>query len=164
MTTITIKHCLDRAKELGVPVIGDVKFRGDCKVEDSELADFHQKVTFNYPQYADLAFHVPNEFTADKSKGGAKFAHMAKRKNKGVKDGMCDYVVLPIRLSAPVFLCEMKRRDISESIKNKKQKLHFLQQIELLASQKQHGAVVCVALGCDSAYQEFIKYVEEWGC
>lgn len=162
MNKITIKSCLARADELGVEIVGDVSYRGECNKEDGELATLHQKIAFDFPEYADLAFHVPNEFTADKSKGNAKFAHMAKRKSKGVKSGMCDYVVLPIRLGAPPFLCEMKRRDISLSLKTRKNKLHYLEQIELLASQKRHGAIAFVSLGAEYAYQKFIEYVEKW--
>lgn len=160
--TLTLKSCIKSAEELGVEIAGDINYRGECNKEDGELATLHQKISFNFPEYADLAFHVPNEFTADKSMGNAKFSHIAKRKSKGVKNGMCDYVVLPIRIGAPPFLCEMKRRDISLSLKTAKNKLHYIEQIKLLASQSQHGAVAFVSLGSDCAYKKFVEYVEKW--
>lgn len=158
-----LKDCLARADELGVEIRGDVSFRGDCKVEDAELSDFNNWLNYNYPQYSDLAFHVPNEFTADKSKGNAKFAHIANRKNKGVKSGICDYVVLPIKKGAPAFLCEFKRKNIAESLKTRQNKQHFENQLMLLSSQKAAGNFAIVALGFEAAKAAFIEYVEVYG-
>lgn len=157
---LTIKDCLDHADSLGVPVYGDTAFRGDCNLEDSELATFHQWVIFNYPHLEPLCFHYPNEWSAT-SKTGGQYAHAAKMANMGVKPRLADWIFTGTDTMPPFFL-EMKRENLAKSISSAERKKHFTEQVSLLASQKQLGAFVCVALGADNAKRAFIEYMEKY--
>lgn len=161
MNKLTLKSCIALAEELYVPIIGDVSFRDKkCRQEDPELAIMFQKLRVKYPQYDCLMFHPVNEWKPD---GKTSYSHYQKMLNKGMKPRICDFVCLPIALGAPVFLCEMKRKDISLSLKTRDNKQHFIEQITLLASQKEHGAVVSLALGGDNGIQAFDEYVRKYG-
>lgn len=157
---MTIKSdCIDKANELGIEIVGDADFRGKCKAEDSELAQFFTDVRYNYPEYYDLIFHPEMEFNPQ---GGSSYAYHAKSKAKGRLDSVADIICLPISHGSPAFVCELKRLDFSQSVKSSKDKAHFLKQLARLESQKRHGAIAFVALGCDNAYKEFERYVNEY--
>ena len=158
--TLTIKSCLTKAEELNVPIIGDVSFRGDCKKEDSELIQFFTDVRYHYPQYAHLIFHPENEM---KVNGGSSYKQHSVSVAKGRLDGLADIIVLPINKNAPALIIELKRFDISKSLAGEKLKIHFLKQLMCLSSQKQNGAIVCVALGCQNAFKAFEDYVKQYG-
>ena len=157
--TITIKKCIEESERLGVRIYGDTSFRGDCKKEDPELVFMYQSLKLEFPQYEHLFFHVVNEW---KPQGSTSYGHYAKLINKGMKPRLADFICLPINESAPAFLCEMKRKNIAESIKSKDRKVHYLEQISLLSSQKQNGSVVCVSLGGDNGVKAFREYVNEY--
>lgn len=157
---MTIKSdCIDKANELDIEIIGDVDFRGKCKAEDSELAQFFTDVRYNYPEYYDLIFHPEMEF---KPQGGSSYAYHAKSKAKGRLDSIADIVCLPISPGAPAFICELKKVNFGDSVKSSKDKEHFFKQLARLESQKRHGAIAFVALGCNNAYKEFERYVNEY--
>lgn len=159
MNKLTLKSCLARADELGVEVVGDVSFRGDCKAEDADLASFFAWVRKNYPQCAAFIFHAETEFNPTSA---TSYAYHAKSTAKGRMDGIADIICLPISKGAPAFLCELKRCDISKSLASKKRKEHFENQLMLLSSQKSAGNVAIVALGFEAAKAAFIEYVEKW--
>ena len=159
MTKLTLQSCLEYADSLGVPVYGDVSLRGKCNSEDGELMTFHQWVIFNYPDIAPMCFHPANEWKPDNST--TSHAHYAKMLNKGYVPRLADWICLGVN-GAPPFLCEMKKKHISESIGSRERKLHLIQQCELLHRQKQLGAVVCIALGADNAKRAFIEYMEKY--
>jgi len=156
---LTLKHCLARADELGIEIVGDVSFRGDCKAEDADLASFFAWVRKSYPEYKAFIFHAETEFNPTSS---TSYAYHAKSKAKGRLDGIADIICLPISKGAPAFLCELKRCDISKSLANKKRKEHFETQLLLLASQKAAGNTAIVALGLEAVKSSFIEYVEKW--
>lgn len=156
MTKLTLQSCLDHADSLGVPVYGDATFRGECKLEDSELATFHQWVIFNYPHLEPLCFHYPNEWSAT-SKTGGQYAHAAKMANMGVKPRLADWIFTGTDTMPPFFL-EMKRENLAKSISSTERKKHFCEQCDLLHRQKQLGAVVCIALGADNAKVAWKEY------
>lgn len=157
---MTIKSdCIDKANELGIEIVGDVDFRGKCKVEDAELAQFFTNARHEYKEYFDLAFHVENEWNPQ---GGTSYAYHARSKAKGRLDEIADIICLPISPGAPAFVCELKRVDFSQSVKSSKDKAHFFKQLARLESQKRHGAIAFVALGCNNAYKEFERYVNEY--
>lgn len=160
MQKLTIPHCLNRASELGVRIYGDVSYRGDCPLEDSDLASAFAWVRFNYPQYSALIFHAETEFNPTNS---ASYAYHAKSTAKGRLDGLADIVCLPISKGAPAFLCELKRKDISKSIASKQRKEHFIKQLLLLSSQIEHGNVGIVALGLEAFKSAWIEYVGKYG-
>ena len=157
---MTIKSdCIDKASELGIEIFGDTNWKGKCKAEDSELAQFFTDVRYNYPEYYDLIFHVENEWNPQ---SGSSYAYHAKSKAKGRLDSVADIICLPISPAAPAFICELKRLDFSQSVKSSKDKAHFERQLSRLSSQKSYGAIAFVALGCNNAYKEFERYVNEY--
>ena len=155
----TLKSCLARADELGVEIVGDVDYRGECTVEDADLASFFAWVRHQYPLLRHFVFHAETEFNPT---GGTSYAYHAKSKAKGRLDGIADIVCLPISSGAPAFLCELKRCDISKSLASKKRKEHFETQLMLLGSQKSAGNVAIVALGLEAAKFAFVEYVNNW--
>lgn len=159
MQKLTLKQCIEQTHELNIPIYGDVSFRGECKKEDPELSYGYQALKLKYPQYEHLFFHVVNEW---KPTGSTSYAHYTKLLNKGMKPRLADFICLPVKHGAPAFLCEVKRLNIAESLKSKARKEHYLEQISLLSSQKQNGAVVCVALGGHNLVQAFTEYVEKY--
>lgn len=144
---------------MDVPIYGDVSFRSDCQIEDSELATFFAWVRMSYPGFESLIFHPETEMPVN---GGASYAYHAKSKAKGRVDNLPDIICLPIHPGAPAFCCEMKRQDIQKSLAGKNRKQHFIKQLLRLRSHLEHGAVVCVALGADNAKQAFNQYVEKY--
>lgn len=159
MNKLTLKHCQESAQN--IPVYGDWDYRGDCPVEDGDLASFFAWVRHQYPKYQHLIFHPENEWKPGKS--GGSYAHYASKIAKGMVPRMGDVVCLPIAKSAPAFICELKRLDVSKSLQSRKRKEHFLEQIVLLESQKQHGNFACLAFGFDNLKRAFIEYEKEYG-
>lgn len=156
---LTLKYCISRSEELGIKIVGDTSFRGECPLEDSDLASFFAWVRYQYPQYYNLIFHPEMEMPVN---GAGSYAYHAKSKAKGRLDGIADVVCLPISKGAPAFICELKRKNIAKSLASKKMKEHFEEQLMILSSQKQHGAIAIVALGLDAIKQAFTEYVEEY--
>lgn len=159
MQKLTLKSSIARAEELNIPIVGDLKFRGECPLEDSDLASFFAWVRFKYPQYYNLVFHPEMEMPVN---GAGSYAYHAKSKAKGRLDGIADVIVLPISKGAPAFMCELKRKNISKSLASKDMKIHFEDQLMILSSQKEHGAIAIVALGLDAIKQSFTEYVKEY--
>ncbi len=158
MTALTLKSCIKAAADLNIKIYGDTGYRGYCAKEDADLASFFSWVRFNYPEYHDLIFHPETEMPVN---GGASYAYHAKSKAKGRLDGVADIICLPISKNAPVFACELKRRDISKSLASRHRKEHFNIQLMRLSSQKKCGAFASVALGIEAAKAAFIEYVDK---
>lgn len=156
---LTLNSCIESAESYGIQIYGDIKFRGDCRQEDPELAFMFQYLKNKYPQYESLMFHVPNEWSPI---GGSSYAHYNIMISKGYKPRIADFICLPVSSNHPAFVCEMKRLDISKSLNSKDRKKHFIEQLMLLESQKQHGAFACIALGGDNGIKAFEKYLEEY--
>lgn len=157
---MNLKQCLQAITDTGVSVYGDIKWRGNCNVEDADLASFFAWVRFNYPDYHDLIFHPENEMQVN---GGSSFSYHSKSVNKGRLDGVADVVCLPIRSGAPAFIMELKRLDIGKSLAGEKRQLHMIKQLSRLESQFNHGAFACICLGLDNAKQAFDEYVRKYG-
>ena len=157
---LTLKTCLARADELGIEIKGDPSYRGDCPIEDSDLASFFSWVRYNYPQYESLIFHCETEFNPTSA---SSYAYHTKSKAKGRLDGIADIVCLPVSSGAPAFLCELKRLDVSKSLASKKRKEHFETQLLLLSSQKSFGNIAIVALGLEATKTAFKEYIDEYG-
>ena len=158
--SITFKDCVEKAKELDIEITGDIKYRGNCNKEDSDLASFFAWVRFNYPEYAFLIFHPESEFNPV---GGSSYAYHAKSKAKGRVDGLADIICLPISKIAPAFTCELKRVNLAKSLTTLKRKEHFFKQLMILGSQKEAGNVAIVALGFEAIKKAFIEHVEMYG-
>jgi hypothetical protein len=124
----------------GIPVYGDVKFRGKCPRETVEMVTFFNRLRKTMPHLAPLAFHVDNE-------RARTWQQAAFDKAEGMTTGIADIIIL----GRIPFVCEMKRRDHTQS------KLSDEQEMTLLAA-KDAGCFACIALGVDATMQA----IEAW--
>lgn len=137
-----------KASDCPVPIFGDVKFRGKCHLEQVEQASFFNRLRKQFPEtYGLLAIHPRNE---GQLRGG-QFRAIIKHKAEGMRPGASD-IVIPGR-SGPygAFVCEMKRRDITQSQWQEGQR-------EYLAAAQDAGCFACVALGADAAWDAFCEW------
>jgi hypothetical protein len=125
-------------------VYGDTEFRGKCPKEAMEQITFFNRIRAAYPDtWGRLAVHVRNEGL----KIGGHIGSVAMHKAEGMTPGAAD-ILIPARIA---FVCEMKRRDRTQSAWQDGQ-------VEYLTAAHNAGAFACVALGCDAAMEAF----EEW--
>jgi hypothetical protein len=124
-----------------IRVYGDQKFRGSCPTEALEQATFFNRVRKVFPDtWGILAIHNKNE-------GQRTHMQAAFDKSQGMVSGASD-IVIPGRRT---FVCEMKRRDHTQS--------HWQPgQIEYLMAAQNAGACSCIALGVDAAWEAFIDW------
>jgi hypothetical protein len=76
----------------------------------------------------------------------------AHQKAEGMTSGACD-IVIP---GNPSFVCELKRRDHTQSVWQKDQE-------QYLRTAQQLGSFACVALGADAAEEAFNHYLDGRG-
>lgn len=128
-------------KQCSVKVYGDTSWRGKCPTETVEQVTFFGRLRRQYPEtWGRLAIHPRNE--------GKRTAQQTQRaKAEGMTAGTSDIVVPGM----PAFVCELKRRDHTQS-KWEPGQLDYLETAE------RAGCFVCVALGADAATEAF----EEW--
>lgn len=127
-----------------ITVYGDINYRGECPVEDAEQMTFFSQLKKYWPEYHAIALHPKNE-----AKRTGKDFHRAKiDKIMGSLNTGASDIIIP---GCPAFVCEMKRRDHTQSQWQKEQQPY------LLAAQEA-GAFVCVALG----YEAALEAVAEW--
>ena len=138
-----------RLNDLPFPVYGDTGFRGKCPVESLEQITFFRRVRDAYPDsYGLTALHPRNEG----QKTGGQFGAVSRHKAEGMTPGASD-IIIPGRVT---FVCEMKRRDRTQSEWQDGQ-------IEYLTAAHNAGAFACVALGCDAAWEAFQEWLAEHG-
>jgi len=123
-----------------VRVYGDQKWRGKCASESVEQITFFNRIR-KVPIYGVLALHPRNE-------GKRHFKQVAREKAEGMTKGASD-IIIP---GNPSFVCELKRRDRTQSSWQDGQK-------EYLEAAKKAGAFVCVALGADAATEAFSEWL-----
>ena len=124
-----------------IPVYGDPSFRGKCPREGTEQSSFFNQIRREYPDtWGILAVHPRNE---GQLRGG-QFKAIIKHKAEGMSPGASD-IIIP---GNPAFVCEMKRKDITQS------KWQYGQQ-EYLEAAQNAACFVCVALGAEAAWQAF---------
>ena len=124
-------------------VYGDQTYRDkQCPRETAEQVTFFNRLRREYPStYGRIALHPRNE--------GARTHHQAARhKAEGMTTGAAD-VIIP---GAPALVLEIKRRD------------HTLSrwedgQLEYLEAAQNAGAVVCVALGVEAAWDALQQWI-----
>jgi len=92
------------------------------------------------PLWGAIAVHPRNE-------GKRHYKQVMREKSEGMIKGAAD-IIIP---GAPTFVCELKRKDRTQSV------WQDGQQDYLVAAQRA-GAFVCVALGANAAMEAF----EEW--
>jgi hypothetical protein len=126
----------------GIKVYGDKAYRDKkCPKEVMEQVTFFNQLRGRHPEtYGAIAVHVRNE-------GKKTVNQVAKEKAEGMVTGACDIMIPGVR----TFICELKRRDHTES---KIQK----EQIDYMLAAQRLGAFVCIALGWEAAMEAF----EEW--
>ena len=131
-------------KDCPVPLYGDVSFRGECPKEELEQVTFFNRLRREYPDsYGLIALHPRNE----QQLRGGHHQQMIRQKAEGMTSGAAD-VIIP---GARAFVCEMKRKDHTQSGWQDGQR-------EYLAAAAALGAFACVALGHEAAWQA----LEEW--
>jgi hypothetical protein len=127
-----------------IPVFGNTDYRGDCPTEAAEQVTFFARIRRKYPDtWGRLALHPRNE-------GKRTHFQIAHQKAEGMTSGACD-IVIP---GNPTFLCELKRRDHTQSVWQKDQE-------QYLRTAQQLGSFACVALGVDAAEEAFNAYIEK---
>ena len=126
-------------------VYGDQLFRGECPTETSEQVAFFAELKRKYPHLHAIAIHPKNE--GKRMKG--QFQQLAKDKAMGLNTGSSD-IIIP---ASPAFVCELKRKDHTQS---KFQPW----QVEYLENCQRLGAFVCVALGYQAAMQAIDYYCD----
>ena len=126
----------------GIRIYGNLEYRDkQCPKESSEQITFFNRLRKEYPDtYGRIALHPKNE---GKLING-QFQAITKDKAMGMSVGASDIIIPGIS----TFVCELKRQDHSLS------KIHD-EEIEYLLAAKKAGAFVCIALGCDAAWEAF---------
>jgi hypothetical protein len=129
----------------GVHVFGDLTFRGKCPFESAEQMTFFNWIRRDYPDsWGALAFHPRNEGLKSKGQFSAVQRHAAEGMTPGVPD-----IIIPARMA---FVCEMKRRDHTQSAFEP-------DQVQYLLAAHAAGAFACVALGVDAAREAFSEWL-----
>ena len=129
-----------RLNDCPVPVYGDQSFRGKCPSESVEQVTFFNRIR-KVPIWGRIALHPRNE-------GKRHYRQVSKEKSEGMTEGAAD-IIIP---GCPAFVCELKRRDHTQSEWQDGQ-------IEYLRAAQKAGAFVCVALGADAATEAFEKWL-----
>lgn len=127
----------------GVKLYGG-DYRGECNSEDSDLISFVSWFKFNWPEYADLILHIPNESMKP-------VAGLVMDKKKGVLDGAPDILIM----INPVIVMETKRKDASKSLQSAKSRIHFDRQMKVIAGFAASGHQCAVCFGLE-AMKRFI--------
>ena len=126
-------------KSLPFPVYGDPWFRGKCPTEAQEQVTFFAMLRREYPgTWGALAVHPRNEGL----KSGGQFTSVQRHAAEGMTKGAAD-IIIPGRRA---FVCEMKRRDHTQSAWQDGQ-------VEYLTTAHEAGAFACVALGHQAAWE-----------
>lgn len=127
-----------------LPCYGDITYRGKCPHEAVEQITFFARLRREYPtSYGLLALHPRNE-------GKRHHAQTMRQKSEGMTPGAAD-IVIPASIP---FVCELKRRDHTKSTWQPGQQ-------EYLQAAHEQGAFVCVAFGCDAAWQAFNDWLQK---
>jgi len=126
----------------GLLTYGDMKYRNKkCPPESAEQITFFNELRKLYPDtLGKIAVHIRNE-------GNKTFNQHKKEKAEGLVKGASD-ISIP---GCPSFVCELKKRDHTESQWQSGQ-------IEYLEAAKANGAFVCVAFG----YLAALEAVSVW--
>lgn len=127
----------------GVKLYGG-DYRGECNSEDADLISLVSWFKFNWPEYADLILHIPNESMKPVS-------GLVMDKKKGVLDGAPDILIM----LNPVISMEAKRKDASKSMQSSKSRIHFDRQMTVLSGFAESGHHCAVCFGLE-AMKQFI--------
>jgi hypothetical protein len=138
-----------RVQAAGIPIYGDINYRGESEPEDGDLMEFFNGLKYDYPLISKIAIHTKNE---GKRETREKQAEAKRDKMKGaLLKGTVD-VIIP---GCPSFVMELKRKNYLHSKIDDDQILY-------MQHSKRAGAFVCVCLGYDAAFvalDEWLKKV-----
>ncbi|UJH96011.1 DNA nuclease [Pantoea phage Nafs113] len=134
---------IERVIAAGIPVYGDITFRGDCSLEDADLIEFFNDLKYDFPLLSKIAIHVKNE--GERSKAQAVRERMKGALQKGATD-----VQIP---GNPSFIMELKRQNYLKS------KI-LEEQITYMVHSMRAGAFVCVCLGIDAARDALADWIK----
>lgn len=131
-----------------IPLYGDPTYRDQrCPKETLEQITFFNRLRRHYPStYGKIGLHIRNEGKRE------HHAQVVTEKAEGMVTGAAD-IVIP---GSPTFICELKRRDHTLSTLSQ-------DQVAYLRAAQQAGAFVCIALGCDAAWDGFQEWVGRVG-
>ncbi len=135
MRKIDIKTLQDS----GIPIYGDIEFRGKCPLETPEQITAVGIIRRTMPKLGAVLLHIKNE--------GKRTRGAAKDKINGMITGASD-LVAP---GNPSFVCELKRKDHTESDISP-------DQIKYLINAKAVGSFACVCLG----HEAVIEAAKDW--
>lgn len=131
----------------GIPIFGDLSYRGKCPKEHVEQASFFSKLRREYPDsWGIIALHPRNEGLLTKGQFQAVIKHQIEGMAKGASD-----IVIPGGRGG--FVCELKRLDHTQSTWQDGQ-------IDYLQAAQKAGAYACVALGALAAWEAFNTWLE----
>lgn len=133
----------------GVKLYGG-DYRGECNSEDADLISFVSWFKFNWPEYADLILHIPNESMKP-------VAGLVMDKKKGVLDGAPDILIM----LNPAIIMEAKRKDASKSLQSAKARIHFDRQMKVLAGFAANGHQCAVCFGLEAMKQFILDYMNK---
>ena len=124
-----------------IPLYGDPTWRGKCPTENAEAVTFFQAVRAQWPNtLGKLAVHIKNE-------GKRRHSQVSWDRAQGMVTGASD-IMIP---GASAFVCELKRKDHTQSKISDDQVAYLLAAIE-------NGAFAVIALGWEAAFEA----VKEW--
>lgn len=127
-----------------VLIYGDTTYRGECPKEAFEQASFFARLRREYPNtWGRLGLHIRNE-------GRRTVTQIRRIKAEGGFVAGASDIVIP---GNPTFVCEMKRRDITQS------KWEPGQQ-DYLRAASEAGTFACVALGAEAAWEALQKWID----
>lgn len=131
--------------DIGVPLVGDVDFRGDCPKEGAEHITLVSWVRKHYPDtLGAVLIHPRNE-------GKRSYQKAARYAVEGLTKGASDFVIP----CTPPICIELKRKDRTLSDITP-------EQVEYIRTVNRMGGYACVALGWEAA-AEFIQECVEKG-
>lgn len=134
-----------KASDCPVPIYGDTKWRGKCHLERVEQVSVFSRLRRDHPEtWGRLAVHPRNEGLLE----NGQFQGIKKHKEEGMSPGASD-LIIP---GSPTFVCEIKRKDITQSKWQPGQK-------EYLVAAQDAGCFVCVALGAVAAWEAFTDWL-----
>ena len=114
-----------------------------------EQSSFFSRLRKEYPDsYGIIALHPRNEGLVQ----GGQFHAVTKYRIEGMSKGAAD-IIIP---GAPSFVCEMKRRDHTQSKWQDGQ-------VAYLEAAQSAGAFACVALGAVAAWAAFVEWQTKSG-
>ena len=127
-----------------IPVYGDPEYRGKCPKEGAEQTTFVARVRREYPDTIGiLLLHPRNE-------GKRRKTQTDWEKAQGMAPGASD-IIIP---GCPAFVCEIKRRDSTQSEWQGGQQQYLRAAIE-------EGVFTCVALGADAAWEALTRWIHD---